>query len=156
MIMPICPFRCYLQTGLSFTSIDCEATWKHCMVVWTATSYASVALPGQCTLRKLWRTLTGAHIQHERVKHSLKRPDRRCSGVCNSTSDKYRCSTENETSPQRVTRRTLGLSAAAIALGVSSFQNTAGAHEVEHLTSHLAFCWDSDQSVSAGPQHQQL
>lgn len=102
-----------------FASTDCEPTCNCCMVAWTATSYAE-ALHGHCTLfpaRKPWRTFTGAHLQPERVRHRLKHPNRRCIGECNSAAN-VRCSTESGTSSQRVTRRTLGLFAAAVTLGI--------------------------------------
>ena len=92
------------------------------MVVLTATSYASTALQAHCSLypaRKPWRTVAGAHTQSQSVRHCLKQPNRRCSGA-RSSAPEVRCSTDSEATPQHVSRRTLGLSAAALTLGVSS------------------------------------
>lgn len=139
-----------------FASTDCEPTCNCCMVAWTATSYAE-ALHGHCTLfpaRKPWRTFTGAHLQPERVRHRLKHPNRRCIGECNSAAN-VRCSTESGTSSQRVTRRTLGLFAAAVTLGVSSFPDIKGAYQA--MQSEILPClWNSDSSVSSSQQLQQL
>ena len=107
------------------------------MVVWTATTYASTALQGHCSLcpaRKPWRTVT----QSESVRHRLKQTNRRCSGALSSASD-VRCSTDSETTPQHVSRRTLGLSAAALVLAVSSFSRQEWSTSTDAVDTSLPF-----------------
>lgn len=95
------------------------------MVVWTAASHASAA-PGLCTLsqaRKPWRALSSTQTQCcGFFRHSLTQPSRGRCGVC-SRSSEVRCSAEGDVPramySQHMSRRTLGLCAASVALCVS-------------------------------------